>query len=134
MKTALAALATFAVTVCCLADEPTPPKPSAWEDAFSLAMAKAKAGEYDYMLDHMLAPSFVAKMEKAYGKGAWREKCREKKLRKLPYFYGWCRKKRTVKVDGDKVVVNGEHGCYAMFYRIDGVFLLGDFGQTIRSM
>jgi len=134
MKPAPAVFALLLGTFCCIAGEPTPATPATWEDAFALALAKAKAGEVDHILDHMLAPSFVDKMIGAYGKDAWRDKCRENKLKKLPYFYGWCSKTRTVKVDGDKVVVNGEHGCYAMFYKIDGVFRLGDFGQTITSM
>ncbi len=107
--------------------------PAAWEQTMEVATAKVKAGDYAYIIDHLLAPESVAAAQIKYGAAKWREEYPQKELRHLAYYFDWLRK-REVRVEGEKVFVTGEAGCYATFIQRDGGFYILDFGQIITSM
>lgn len=109
------------------------PRLATWEQAMAAALARAKAGDSAYIIDHMLAPAFVDKLVAKYGKQNWKKKFHEDKLGSLGYYYGWLENGR-VKTSGDTTVVRGRHGCYAKFIKIDGKYYVGDFGQNLSSM
>ena len=104
-----------------------------WKQAMDAALARAKAGDFAHITDHMLAPAFVDKLIVRYGKQHWKRKFHDDRLRSLGYYYGWLENGR-VETSGDTTVIRGRHGCYASFIRIDGKYFLGDFGQNISSM
>jgi len=104
-----------------------------WKLAMDVALAAAKAGRYDYIIDHMLAPSYVKELVAKYGKQDWKKEFQAKKLRDLPYYYSWLRNGK-IEVVGNNVLIRGKQGCYANFIKIDGKYSLGDFGQKLTSM
>ena len=107
--------------------------PSSWEQTMEVAAAKAKAEDYDFIMDHLLAPELVESAVKKYGADKWRAEYPRKQLRYLAYYFGWL-KKREVRIEGDKVFLKGEAECYATFIKVDGRFYILDFGQRIISM
>ncbi len=107
--------------------------PTTWKQAMAAAAAKAKAGDFDYICDHMLAPAYVKTLTAKYGKVDWKTKFHHENLRSLTYYYGWLENPR-VKTTGDTTVITGRHGCYATFITIDGKVYLGEFGQSLSSM
>ena len=104
-----------------------------WAQAVKIARQKAKAGEYAYIMDNMLAQEFVDKMIGKYGTADWRKEFQEGELARLPFYFGWL-EKCEVKTSGDKVFLRGQHGCYAVFLKVKGRYLILDFGQRITSM
>ena len=104
-----------------------------WKQAMEIAQRKAKAGQYAYIIDHMLAREFADKMIEEYGAANWRKAFQKDRLERLPYYFGWL-KNCKVKTDGGKVFLSGEHGCYAEYVRVEGVYLIAGFGQRLTSM
>ena len=102
-------------------------------EAMEIATKKAKAREYDYIIDNMLAKEFTDKLIDKYGAANWREKLRKEKLENLPYYFGWL-KKCTIETFGDKVFITGQHGCYAEYVKAENGYLLLGFGQRLTSM
>jgi len=102
-------------------------------EAMEIAKKKAKAGEFDYIIDNMLAKEFADAMIEKYGAANWREKLRKDKLESLPYYFGWL-KNCKVRTSGDKVFLMGQHGCYAVYVKVRGGYLLLDLGQRLTSM
>jgi len=107
--------------------------PATWEQTMELAVVKAKAGDYDFIMDHLLAPESVESLVKKYGADKWRTEYPRKQLRYLAYYFEWL-KKREFRVEGDKVFLKGEAECYATFLNVDGNCYLLNFGQRITSM
>jgi len=101
-------------------------------EAMAIARAKAKAREYDFIIDHMLAKECKADMARKYGPDKWKDKCREN-LTRLPFYFGWM-KKHSVREFGDKIIVTGEHGCHAEYLKVGDSYMIVNFGQHINSM
>ncbi|MBL7133474.1 MAG: PQQ-like beta-propeller repeat protein [Phycisphaerae bacterium] len=108
-------------------------KVTTWKQAMDVALARAKAGDFAYITNNMLAPTFVDVLVARYGKQHWKKKFLEDKLKSLSYYYGWLENPR-VETSGDTTVIRGRHGCYATFIKIHGKYALGDFGQNLSSM
>lgn len=104
-----------------------------WEQAMSVAVAKARAKEYSYIINNMLAPEFKDKLIKKHGEKNWKKKFTEEQLKQLPYYYGWL-KGGKVETKITRTLVQGQFGCYASFIKIDGKYFLCDFGQNVSSM
>lgn len=113
--------------------KPTVEVGSTVKEAMAIAQQKAKARQYDYIIDHMLAQELVDKMIGKYGAEHWKKKFQEDRLSSLRYYFGWLKKHR-VRTSGDKIIVMGQHGCYAVFVKVKGKCLILDFGQRIKSM
>ncbi len=132
----LSVMAVFAVlllaSACVTRDVSLPPL-ATWEESMAIALEHATAHEYAFIIDHMLAPECMEKLAVRYGKDTWKETFRQEKLEKLPYYYGWL-KKRQFTTESNKTIVVGQYGCWAIFVNVNGRFLLGDFGQEITSM
>lgn len=129
MRWMLLLIAAFCASACFCAEGA---KNETWEAAMNAALEKAKAGDYAAIMDTMLAPEFAAKLKEKHGADAWKEKF-EARLKRIHYYYGKL-KDAKVETSGNKTTVRGEYGCWAEFYKVDGVFLIGDFGQVITSM
>lgn len=106
---------------------------STWEQTMNTAILKAKALDYNYIIDHLLAQDLVDTMTNKYGTEHWKEVFQKKHLRYLLYYFGWL-KDCKVEISGDKVFLIGQHGCYTIFINVNGRYLLFDFGQRITSM
>jgi len=103
------------------------------KEAMAIARKKAKAGEYDYIMDHMLSKELVGDMIRKHGAEKWRAAFKKERLERLPYYFGWL-KNGTVKTSGEKVFLSGQHGCYAEYVKVGSVYLIVDFGQRFTSM
>ncbi len=127
----------FATLIACMAScitkEAPPPPLATWEETMAVALQRAEARDYDFIINHMLAPECTAKLIVRYGEKGWKEKFKKDKLEKIPYYYRWL-KERTVTTKENKTIVSGQYGCEAIFVNVNGRFLLGDFGQEITSM
>jgi len=116
-----------------LAPTGSPKPPTTWKQAMAAARAKANAGDFAHITDHMLAPAFVETLVAKYGKQHWKKKFQDNTLKNLSYYFGWL-ENGQVRTSGKTTVIRGQHGCYATFIKIDGKVVLGDFGQTLSSM
>ena len=106
---------------------------STWEQTMETALLKAKAQEFNYIIDHLLSQGLVDTMIDKYGTDNWKEEFKKKHLRYLPYYFGWL-KDCKVEISGDKVFLTGQHDCYTTFINVKDQYLLFDFGQRITSM
>ena len=104
-----------------------------WKQAMAVALARAETRDYDYIIDRLLAPTYVDALVAKYGKEEWKAKFTEAKLKSLGYYYGWLEDPK-VTTSSDTTVLRGQHGCFATFIKIDGTYYLGDFGQHMSSM
>ena len=129
----LAAL--FCITSCATVKpvKPTVEVGATAKEAMAIARKKAKAGEYDYIMDHMLSKELVNNLVRKHGAEKWRAAFKKEKLERLPYYFGWL-KNCKVKTSGEKVFLSGQHGCYAEYVKVAGGYLLLDFGQRLTSM
>lgn len=122
------------------ADAPKPaPSPKSGIDGMTLkgtmafAVKKAKAGQYDYIMDNLLSKECVNDLTRKYGKDKWREKFLKDKLESLPYYFGWL-KKANIRTFGDKTVLTGGPKCHAEYVKVGGRYLIVNFGQCLTSM
>jgi hypothetical protein len=106
-----------------------------WEAAMQAALARVEAEKIDELIDRQLSPAFTATLKQQHGAEEWRPAIRTK-LERLSYYYGWLKDagKRTVEDKGDRIIVRGEYGCFAEFDKVDGLYLIGSFGQVITEM
>lgn len=107
--------------------------PTSWECAITLVREKAKAKEYSYILNYLIAPALKQMLIEKYGRSDWKQSFRKEKLESLSLYLEWLTDCK-VKHAENKVYITGQHGCYATFINIDGEYLLLDFGQRITSM
>ena len=133
MKKSILFLTLIACLASCVTKEMPLPPLATWEETMAVALQRAEARDYDFIIHHLLAPECMAKLITRYGEKNWREKFRKDKLEKIPYYYRWL-KERTVTTKENKTIVSGQYGCQAIFVNVNGRFLLGDFGQEITSM
>ncbi|MBT3198817.1 MAG: hypothetical protein HN350_02780 [Phycisphaerales bacterium] len=103
------------------------------KEAMSIARAKAKSGEYDFIIDNMLSEECINDVIRKFGKDKWREKIKQEGLKRLPYYYGWM-KNPSARTFGDKTILTGQHGCYAEYVKVGDAYLIVDFGQRLTSM
>lgn len=103
-----------------------------WEQTVAFATEKANARKYSFIINNMLAPEYANNLTAEHGED-WKKKFQKNKLEKLPYFYGWLKGGKVIK-QGNQTLILGQFGCYANFIRINGKYLISDFGQNIRSM
>ena len=102
------------------------------KETMALATKKAKAKQYDYIIDHLLSKECKTDMARKHGADKWKDKCREN-LKTLPFYFGWM-KKHSTRVFGDKIIVTGEHGCHAEYLKVGDSYMIVNFGQHISSM
>jgi len=105
---------------------------SSWQKTVALARGKAKIKDFNFIIDHLTAPEFKMSIKAKHGKD-WRAIFVKEKLSSLRYYYGWLRKS-TVTQKGDRVNVAGEHGCHGSFVKVNGKWLICNFGQKLTSM
>lgn len=103
-----------------------------WQAAMKTANAKAKQNDFDYIIDHLLAPASRETMKERYGSG-WRNVYRDRKLSSLRYYLGWLKKSKP-NITADQVRLESDNGCYAIFVKVFDSWYLGDFGQKLSSM
>jgi hypothetical protein len=101
-------------------------------ETMRFARNKAKAGQYDYIIDNLLSKECKADMARKHGADKWRDKCREN-LKTLPFYFDWM-KKHSVRVFGDKIIVTGQHACHAEYVKVGDSYMIVNFGQQVSSM
>ena len=126
-------LAVLFCTTSCATRGRTNDNLSTWQQSMKVLQLKAKAREYDYIIDNLLGRELVDLMIARHGKDNWRARLRESKLESLPFYFGWL-KNCDVRNEGNKVILTGEAGCHATFINVEGRYLLLDVGQKITSM
>ena len=103
------------------------------KEAMAIARTKAKAGEYDFIMDHMLSKELINGLIRKHGVEKWRAEFKEGELKQLPYYFGWL-KSCGSRTFGNKTILTGQHGCYAEYVKVGDVYLIVTFGQRITSM
>jgi len=104
-----------------------------WQHTRDLAVQKAKAREYNFIIEHLIATGLADRMIQKYGESNWKTEITEQMLKSLPYYFSWL-KKCTVKMENDRILLTGKHGCYAIFRKVGSRYLLLDVGQKLSSM
>lgn len=106
-----------------------------WEAAMTATLGLVEAGKFDELIDQRLSPAFIAKLKTQHGEESWRSTIRTR-LERLAYYFRRIEDadKRTVSDKDGRVMVRGEYGCFAEFDKVEGVYLLGGFGQEVTSM
>lgn len=132
-KTINALLITLALVTSCDNKEDTRIDLTTWEKTRDIALLKVKANEYDFIVDHLISEGLADAMIEKYGEVNWKTEFQKKNLKLLPYYFGWL-KDCTIEISDDKVILTGQHGCYAIFINVNGSYLFLDFGQHITSM
>lgn len=132
-KIACAALAILFCASSCATQKGTREELSTWQQARDSLLLKAKAQEYDYIIDNMLARGLVDAMISKHGADNWRGELQKNRLESLPFYFRWL-KNCDVRTTGGKVFLTGQAGCYAAFVNVEGRYLLLDVGQHITSM
>jgi hypothetical protein len=104
-----------------------------WERAMDAALLKAKTGEFDYIINHLLSAELTERMKTKYGASLWREKFTKDELKSIPFYFSWLKNPKVTQTENE-IKLCGQQGCHATFILIDGQYLLHDFGQKIDSM
>ena len=107
--------------------------PATWQQAMTVLRLRAKAQDYGYITDNLLAPELVKAQKAEHGEDSWRTNLQKDMLENLPFYFGWL-KNCDVRRYGNKTYLSGEAGCYATFIEVENRYLLLDAGQHITSM
>lgn len=133
MKTIYALLVILFIAASCENTKKPALDLSTWQKTRDIALEKAKAADYDFIIDHLVSQEMIDAMIEQYGAENWRAEFQSRNLRSLSYYFGWMNNP-TVETSGDRVYLVGQHDCHASFINVDGRYLFLDFGQRITSM